>query len=760
MRQFYILLLFSILLAGCAPSVYYVKPTDWRTREKQDSVIRTYASSLKGWKFYVDPGHGGEDRFNHGSANDVIEADINLNVSLHLADYLRRAGATVILSRDKDTSVTLSDRPKMANASGADILISVHHNATGGKDNTTNFTSVWYHANEGDLEYHPSNHDIAKFIQRDLSYVMGNAGSNHSVFFDGTMSDYSVYPNAGFAVLRIAKIPAALIEGSFFSSDYEEQRLKLAEFNDIEAWGVFKGISRYIRAGIPRITMVSDSVFSVHAPSFELRAADSSGIDKKSVMVTIDRKEIESRFDTVGSRIFAAVPGPLINGLHMLEVYVRNKKGNAAFPFRKKILISPPVASITVTASPGELPPAPEAYSLITVKAMDDMGNACADGTVITLTASTGTISPSVIIAKGIGSAYYNPSFGESTAQITASAGEVSASLPLQIKHSEVRYIGGIVRSTKDSMPLAQVAIVSHRELPTIFSFPTVVTSMPDGKYILQEQGTDSLRIDIGREGYFGLSMVLPFAGEASFFTHFLTPIAGGVLHGKTIVIDAALGGIETGTVTTAGTAQLRASDMNLDIARRLQQLLAASGARVTLVRTRDVAMNDDERLKTIASIKEGLYLRIEVSKTDGKVGIFTDPTAARTKGLGPALQWGIAATLGRDTLPPRSERTALSDGIPFSVVSLLFPDVTDSLFGKSPMFAANNCAWGIYRGVLKAYGYVEDGSSLFMLPAGSLPPLKKAVLDHALVSVTAADGSCTFYAASNSKHVVKTLEE
>jgi len=138
MRALLAALLVSLVLAGCAPSVYYVQPPDWRTREKQDAVIQTYSSYLKGWKFYIDPGHGGEDRFNHGPANDVVEADINLNVSLHLADYLRRAGATVILSRDKDTSVALSERPKMANASGADILISVHHNATGTNDRETN----------------------------------------------------------------------------------------------------------------------------------------------------------------------------------------------------------------------------------------------------------------------------------------------------------------------------------------------------------------------------------------------------------------------------------------------------------------------------------------------------------------------------------------------------------------------------------------------------------------------------------------------
>ena len=760
MRQFYVALTIAILLAGCAPSVYYIQPPDWRTRDKQDAVIQPYSSYLKGWKFYIDPGHGGEDRYNHGPANDVIEADINLKVSLHLADYLRRAGAIVILSRDKDTSVTLSDRPKMANASGADILISVHHNATGGKDNVTNFTSVWYHANEADAEYHPSNHDIAKFIQRDLSYVMGNAGSPSSVFFDGTMSDYAIYPNAGFAVLRIAKIPAALIEGSFFSSDYEEQRLKLAEFNDIEAWGVFKGIARYIRAGIPKLEMTTDSVFSVHAPVFEFRASDSSGINKKSVTVLIDRKEVDAQFDTAGSIIRVASPGPLFNGIHVVDVCVRNNKGNASFPFRKKILVSPPADSIVITCTPAQLPPVPDAIASVTLQAFDDLGNLCADSSEISLSATGGTVPSKVVLKNGLAMFYCHPLSSEGTAVITASAGRAKVSIQIPVKRSDLRYVMGIVRSAQDSLPIGNAAVVSHHEVPTIFSLPTFVHANADGRYILQEAGSDSLCLDIGREGYFGATSVLALKPDASFFTHFLTPIAGGVLLGKTFVLDAALGGTETGTVTTAGGTTLRASDMNLEIVRRLQQLLAASGARVVPVRKDDATMTVDDRLKSYGAIKEGLYLRIEVSQPGGKAGIFMDPTGGRWKALGPSLQWGLAATLKCDTLPPQTGRTPLSDGVSFSVVSILFPDVSDVMYAGSTAAAANRCAWSVYRGILKASGYVENENSVYVIPAGSLPPLKKIVLDYSLVSFSDADGSCTFYAAGNSKRVVKILED
>jgi len=56
-------------------------------------------------------------------------------------------------------------------------------------------------------------------------------------------------PTADSGSFRDNPIPAVLIEASFFTYPPEERRLALEEFNTIEAWGMFIGISRYFRAG-------------------------------------------------------------------------------------------------------------------------------------------------------------------------------------------------------------------------------------------------------------------------------------------------------------------------------------------------------------------------------------------------------------------------------------------------------------------------------------------------------------------------------
>ena len=328
-----IIFLFAIIFSGCATSVYFIEPPDWRTEIKQDSTIFFYSQFLQNRKIFIDAGHGGTDKFSHGPANDVVEANLNLRVSLFLADYLKQAGANVSLSRKIDTFITLSDRQKFAEEFGAEIFISIHHNSVGkNSDEFTNYTSVYYHAREGDSSFNFSNHDIAKYIQRDLAYVMGNSGSLQS--FDGTLSDFNIYPEVGFAVLRLATMPSVLVEGSFFSNRYEEQRLRREKFNKIEAWGIFRGVGKYFKSGIPKLIWDCDTLFTDSLSVLKIIAYDTIGINPKSITAKIDFKEVDFIFQKDSNIILVPIKN-LSLGQHSCDITIRNNNGNATHPFRK-----------------------------------------------------------------------------------------------------------------------------------------------------------------------------------------------------------------------------------------------------------------------------------------------------------------------------------------------------------------------------------------------------------------------------------------
>lgn len=343
LKNIFLFLVFSLtLLVGCTGTkiiyrekVYYEIPAELKTPEQKFNFLNEYSKYLTGRKIFLDAGHGGGDRKNVGTNKLVVEADINLNVVLYLKEFLIDAGAVVYLSRDNDTTVDLKLRSHIADSIGADIFISVHHNAPpDSNDNFTNYTATYYHAAEGDYEYEPCERDLARYIQRDLSYAMRNPGGLGS--FDGTYSDYSIYPGQGFSVLRETNIPAVLVECGFHTNYYEEERLSIKEFNRIEAWGIFRGLCRYFANGIPLISAFEKS--SQHN-SFTYVLTDSFGIDSSSISVLIDKIKTNKFSFDINTGQLKIDDDNLFLDNHELRVIVANKNGNHSFPFIQKIFV-------------------------------------------------------------------------------------------------------------------------------------------------------------------------------------------------------------------------------------------------------------------------------------------------------------------------------------------------------------------------------------------------------------------------------------
>jgi N-acetylmuramoyl-L-alanine amidase len=354
MRSFKLLtlLILTAVIAGCSTTkvvkiykppkveggVLFEYPRDLINKEKREQTIDTFKTVLDDKTFFIDPGHGGEDRRNTSDSGKVIEADVNLRVSLFLKDFLENAGADVIMSRDEDETVGLKERSKMANETDSDFFISIHHNATGIDSNYwTNYTSTFYHATPSDYEFQPCEKDLARYIQRDLAYVMRNPGGLGS--FDGTYSDYMIYPGAGFSVLRETEIPAVLVECSFYTNRNEIQRLNDKEFNKIQAWGIFRGIGKYYLSGFPKVEFLVDSSrVKKKDLSLQFRLSDTTDIDPYSIETYFDSTLVGHRFYE-SSNILELNIENAGYGEHTVRVICANKEGKYALPFRKKILL-------------------------------------------------------------------------------------------------------------------------------------------------------------------------------------------------------------------------------------------------------------------------------------------------------------------------------------------------------------------------------------------------------------------------------------
>jgi N-acetylmuramoyl-L-alanine amidase len=86
----------------------------------------------------VDPGHGGSNTGAYGPELGKHEKELTLSLARRVTSYLAQwlPGASVLLTRERDEYLTLASRAERANRARADLFLSLHLNASTGRDRT------------------------------------------------------------------------------------------------------------------------------------------------------------------------------------------------------------------------------------------------------------------------------------------------------------------------------------------------------------------------------------------------------------------------------------------------------------------------------------------------------------------------------------------------------------------------------------------------------------------------------------------------
>jgi N-acetylmuramoyl-L-alanine amidase len=186
---------------------------------------------LEGKVIILDPGHGGRDPGALG--NDLVEKDINLDVSLKVRDLLEKKGAIVYLTRKIDKTVALPDRFVFSKRYDADIFVSIHTNA-----HYENFDGTEVYFNKKPYEedgyanpFSEKSYELAKMI-------------HFSLLEEISTKDNGIYDDA-FRVLRKNTVPSALIELGYLSNNSDANKIKSETFRIDSASGIVKGIESY-----------------------------------------------------------------------------------------------------------------------------------------------------------------------------------------------------------------------------------------------------------------------------------------------------------------------------------------------------------------------------------------------------------------------------------------------------------------------------------------------------------------------------------
>lgn len=252
------------------------------------SVVHAYSlKPLKGILIMLDPGHGGADPGAVGK-NGLKESATNLRVARYLRTLLEADGAEVIMTREKDTALSLADRVAMAAKIKPDLFVSIHHNASL-KPISENRSEVYYNA----IDYQ---------ISRKVSDNM-----TRELLAKGFGAESRLIP-AGFFVLRNNISPSILTEAGYISLPEIEKELSTGKSLTNQAQALRRSIRSYFANGILKVKFfVADDPIKIDTPFLNLIFTANHPVEK-----------VNARFSSESNPGFGFDPLPAVNQTYRL----------------------------------------------------------------------------------------------------------------------------------------------------------------------------------------------------------------------------------------------------------------------------------------------------------------------------------------------------------------------------------------------------------------------------------------------------------
>jgi N-acetylmuramoyl-L-alanine amidase len=194
----------------------------------------------------LDPGHGGKDTGKADHHN--YEKKYTLLLACQVESLLKDAGFNVVMTRTRDETVELPDRPLMAARRGADVFVSMHYNAA---DADVRGVEVYCLTPAG-----MNSSDVGGGRSSQLPDI-GNVQDERNVLLayevqksitHGLPLEDRGMKRSRFEVLREARMPAILIEGGFMSQPADAKNIYDPLFRKRIARAIVDGILAYKRA--------------------------------------------------------------------------------------------------------------------------------------------------------------------------------------------------------------------------------------------------------------------------------------------------------------------------------------------------------------------------------------------------------------------------------------------------------------------------------------------------------------------------------
>jgi len=224
----------------------------------------------------IDPGHGGIDPGANATSGSVMEKDLVLSFAQRLKKKLEEEGRyRIVMTRDQDVFISLSDRVRAARAAQADLFISIHADSISGGQEVRGLTV--YTGSE-----RASDADSARLADRenradavagvesgdmpdDVSDILMDLTLRETRSFSHSFASRLVgefdsvarlnknpHRQARFQVLRAYDVPSVLVELGYLSSQKDLDLLMSEEWRAKMVSAMSVAVDRFFAARIAR----------------------------------------------------------------------------------------------------------------------------------------------------------------------------------------------------------------------------------------------------------------------------------------------------------------------------------------------------------------------------------------------------------------------------------------------------------------------------------------------------------------------------
>lgn len=234
------------------------------------------SASNKKLTIELDPGHGGKDAgaTTEWFGDPVYEKDLNLKIALYLKEELETyENVKVKMTRIDDTFVSLPYRTKKASDDKADVLVSLHNNASGDISDYDNGCTVLTAREVYQKKLARSGDELGSQILEELTDVgLENQGllkrtsENNSKYPNGALADYYHIVREGIErgytaiIVEHGFVDHGVDYKEYLQSDEDLKKLALADARGIAR---YYGLYKKGEKALPKITNAKEKITTI-----------------------------------------------------------------------------------------------------------------------------------------------------------------------------------------------------------------------------------------------------------------------------------------------------------------------------------------------------------------------------------------------------------------------------------------------------------------------------------------------------------------